>query len=1033
MSSSPRSAAARAFVRSLNILLKFVRMYDFGHPRTAAQYDIAWSELQAALGRDDEAGLLLSASGDQLLLDGVPLESAAAEKSFAKLLSTAGIASIHFAPNVTQSSLGRFVKAFPTGTSKPNILASQLKEALQGDPAIHINEIMFVPADSAVAKGTIAATIASHAFGPEADKFNALFDDPQRLLQLITAADGLRSERLGLDDAGNGNPGPAASGSRGSGGAGTGGGAGGGGGYGGGGGGGFSGGGGGGEGGGGEGVGSLIPGVPTFGLSWLESGNAAEQQGTPQHGPAAGTDVESPGNPDEQTAEGGGTGSTGTVRRRGGFGGRWVPAGSGGSGGSGGSSGSGGGAGGGQVVHGDGVVLEAGLIALQQEELKGILKMLRHVARLGSEGSENASVAFQSRVANLPQRARFTLTEALAGIASTAPAGAPEQSTLLRLAEHVAIRYALESYQRGDVQVDAVRQMLDAMSAEIETLRKVLTGHEQKLANAGISVQSHTEVLAQQFWNELPLEKRKEALISPSAWCLPVQSIRQSIEEFQKSGDKETVVKILENYANCIHNNNPEARRAVAHGIAELAPFYGSFEDKLFVATIRELGLTLSEETDSEMRSVVSAAFVRLSQEAGLRRSYPAMQRAIEMVDYIETEKPAVAKNLRPRIAVDTRLNEFVDDAVKEGELPPGLLAFLRRIPGPAAETLAQRFSRTGFRQEADLLLEAMSSLGPEALAHIRQVFQTAPAQQAVDVIAILARLDLSIVESQLPSRLSEWKRPSHDRVVRQIAASGSPYRGRLLLQMFDSLDPLVQPLALDEIGLANETDAGRRLMRIAEGDLPPGTTAFLQLKAIEALGRLRTAEAEKLLRRIVEGKQVWRWTFPSELRVVAAQALEKINPDWARNFMPKSGLNPAEMAIQPLDAEASTLVTRQRRYQRMRLDHALSAETTNLKENCDIQIPELNLGGGVAISDQRLHPGTVVGIKMETQSKTVRAQAIVRDANMQARAFEVIDMDLEERARLRRLLAQIGSVLKAASPDSRSRSRGRTILTQSE
>ena len=27
-------AAARAFVRSLNILLKFAEMYDFGHPRT---------------------------------------------------------------------------------------------------------------------------------------------------------------------------------------------------------------------------------------------------------------------------------------------------------------------------------------------------------------------------------------------------------------------------------------------------------------------------------------------------------------------------------------------------------------------------------------------------------------------------------------------------------------------------------------------------------------------------------------------------------------------------------------------------------------------------------------------------------------------------------------------------------------------------------------------------------------------------------------------------------------------------------------
>ena len=71
-----RHAAARAFVRSLNILLKFARMYDFGHPRTDKQFETAWSELRTAFGSDNEAGLLLAVSGEQLLLDGTPIESA---------------------------------------------------------------------------------------------------------------------------------------------------------------------------------------------------------------------------------------------------------------------------------------------------------------------------------------------------------------------------------------------------------------------------------------------------------------------------------------------------------------------------------------------------------------------------------------------------------------------------------------------------------------------------------------------------------------------------------------------------------------------------------------------------------------------------------------------------------------------------------------------------------------------------------------------------------------------------------------------
>ena len=107
-----RHAAARAFVRSLNILLKFARMYDFGHPRTAKQYETAWSELRSALGPDSESGLLLAVSGDQLLLDGTPIEQAATEKNFARMLSAAGIASIYFAPKMTPASLAKFVKAF---------------------------------------------------------------------------------------------------------------------------------------------------------------------------------------------------------------------------------------------------------------------------------------------------------------------------------------------------------------------------------------------------------------------------------------------------------------------------------------------------------------------------------------------------------------------------------------------------------------------------------------------------------------------------------------------------------------------------------------------------------------------------------------------------------------------------------------------------------------------------------------------------------------------------------------------------------
>ena len=188
-----RQSAARAFVRSLNILLKFARMYDFGHPRTVKQYETAWSELRIALDPENESGLLLAVSGEQLLLDGVPLESNATERSFAKLFSSAGIASIHFSPATTPASLSRLVKGFPTSTgSKPTQLIEQLKAALKDDPNIHVNEVCFVPADSSIAKSTIAAQLAARTLNMSSAETNEILNDPEKLLKLVVAAEGAK-------------------------------------------------------------------------------------------------------------------------------------------------------------------------------------------------------------------------------------------------------------------------------------------------------------------------------------------------------------------------------------------------------------------------------------------------------------------------------------------------------------------------------------------------------------------------------------------------------------------------------------------------------------------------------------------------------------------------------------------------------------------------------------------------------------------------------------------------------------------------
>ena len=1217
MNANTRAMAARAFVRSLNILLKFARMYDFGHPRTKKQYETAWSELQSALGSDNEAGVLLSVSGDQLLLDGMSLESAAAEKSFARMLSAAGIASIHFSPKVTQASLAKFVRGFPTGTgAKPAQLVEQLKAALQGDPHIHVNEVCFVPADSSIAKSSVAAHITARTLGMDSAAANELFNDPEKLLQLIVAAEGTKNP---------GGPGTGSGGSGSGGGTGSGDGSGSG-----------SGGWGDGNGGsggpgardGGDGYGygqgyGLGPGGtgaggdagtwnvlggsgggsrldPNAGGFWLNndgssgagSGSSTEvgggisgaisgagagssrSDGSHSSGSSSGSSGEAgtwniigagensgarldpnavgfwlnkDGSSGTTSGSGSGTGGTpgavpvtGSAAGTGGAGsgggnagdsgtwnvlggsagapidpnagGFWLnkddssgggrtrgsrrglsggtsvhgggsghgagggdfgggPSGGGNSGGSTGGSGSGSGVGnsGGsnsriwrvppgastnpeasnpgrwanatsgirvgrssRAAAGPGSMsVETGLMTLQEDELQGILQVLAQIARTGDGTKDKLDPnAFQSRLSTLPRRARFTISQALSALAAQAPTESSDRPTLLKLAEHIAIRFALESYERGDIEVNSVRQLLDEMNTELDGLRKIMGVYEEKMARAGIEVQSHVELLAQQFWSEVAEDKKKAVLESGDAWCVPSAKVREYVEALQARGEAETAIGILRSYANCITNKATQPRRQAAMGLGELASLYANTDERLLMDVIRQIGVQLPEERDSEMQSLVGAAFVRMSQEATKKRSYAAIQRSVELIDYVEAERPEMGKNLRPKIAIESRLPEFIDEALKEGNVQSGFADLLRRMPGPASQQLAIRFSRAGFREDCELLVSMMGLLGPEGLDHLRQQLLRGTPNEAIDTVGMLARIDREMLEKMLPDRMKEWKRTAHDRVVRQIAASGAVERGRLLLDIFDILDTVIRPLAVDEIGMAGEQSADMRLLRFAEGDLPSGGTDYLRLKAIEALGRLRTSGAEVLLRKVSEARRAFRWANPSELRVVAAQAMEKIDPEWVRSFIPKSGLSVAEFSIEPLDADPESSAIRQRRYPRLRLEHPVSATTTSLKDNCQMEIPEMTLGGGIAVCEQSLYPGSIISLKMNTSAKSVKAQMIVRDANTQARAFEVVEMELEERAKLRKLLVQLGSAQKQSTPKERSRRSPRTILS---
>src|SRR6202790_1005167 len=1011
--------SARAFVRSLNILLKFARLYEFGHVRTMAQFETAWQELHSALQESRDKGLLLGASGNQILLDGVPLGAAAAEKSFAQLLTSSGIASIHFAPNLTQPQFARFARAFPSGNAKPSSLAEQLKTAMAGDPSIRINEIRFVAEDSSVAGIKVAAQLTSKVLGAQGDKFREIFEDPQKLLQLILAAE---SNRGGSGGGGGGlgfGPGGGAGGS------GT----------------------------GGSGAASWSGGTGGSGSLW-EAGKPGTATGT-------GTGAGGPGGGggDGKGTGGGGVGGSGVPG--GGFGGGGTGTGGRGASGGGpgraglGASGTGacgsGGAGTG-VGGGGGAASEPGKWLAATAMLKGglagglsgmpgsagaggayavaeddVRSMIGLFAQLGKARKDPDSrmdpAAFQSRLSTLPVRAQVTLQQALAGLAAQAPNEKPDKPMLLKLAEHVAIRFALDSYERGELRVNAVKQLLDRMNAEIEGLRKILASQEDMMANAGLQMQSYTELLDQEFWLEVPEENKKEVLTSDEAWCVPPRNVRGYLEEMLRRGELKTVNEILMKYAACIGLENPEARRTTAIGLSDLAELYGSGDGSALMDGIRRLGNQLAIEREPELQTLVSAAFVRLSQEAASKRCYPAMQQALASLDTVEAQRPGSTQSLRPRIGAEERMPEFVEEALRSGQIADGMTDILNLMPKATLHYVTHRFGHCGFRDDCELLSEIVRGLGEDATQRLIETLQTAPASEAAETVGLLTLLAPEAAAKILPLRLSQWPRTSHDRTVRQLSSAPPSRRAELLVALFDSLDVLIRPLAIDEMGMSGRPECIQKLLDLASNEATPG---FARVQAIEALGRLRGTAATTLLIQIMEARQLWRWQYPEELRIASAQALMRIDANTALDKLAPCGLDRKDLVLEPTAPDPNVSVIRQRRYARLRLGRNLVATTLNMRENFRLSIPELNLGGGVGSGERHLAPGSLLTFKIAHGVRSIKAQAIVRGARPQAMALEFVEMDLEDRARLRKLLMELGGLPLAAQATNRTRRRGR-------
>jgi hypothetical protein len=848
-----RSISARAFARSLNILLRYVRLYGATHRLTISQFEVTWKDLESALPAGPSDGFLLGTSESKLLLDGVPLEAGAAERSFAELLTTAGISSLFFSGKTTSDDLQRLVMAFTMTGAKPSAMAERLKQALgDNEGAIRVNEVRYVAQDADVIADSLTLQLTARALGGDAERVREWLSSPEKLLQLIAAAEGS-----------NRNPG------------------------------------------------STVLLATNVGTS--------------------------------------------------------VP-------------------------------------AMQDEDWASAMRLLAHLGKAMEVGDPVSVQAAQQELESTPVSAQAALRQALADIAQEQH-DPSDPALLVKAAEHLAIQFALERYERGEVRVNAVREMLETMSKQIETLRKILNAHEQKMSRAGLAVESHADILDRQFWANVPESGKRAVLESSDAWCIPPRNIRNFIAELQARGQGDEAATILTNYAMSIGSFEEEARRTVAQGLTAMADLYAISGPSLLADAIAFTGAQLNQEKSLELQMHEAAALVRLTHEANAARDYAGLQRALAAVDALKRHRPDLAQELAGRIGFSARLSRLIGEALHAPEAPSGLVELLSYDPAAAIRELGAQFSKATRREESENIIALSRRLGPTTVSCLADTLRARSPAEAISVVGLLAHLNPGTLRQWLPRRLPEWNRAQHDDVVSQIAAAAAPESGSVLVEILDGLSPLAVPRALDEIAISGDFAALPHLLRMAEGDLPASAPEYLQVKAIEALPAFHHAGPVPTLRELVESRALLGWKYPHEIRVVAAQALMKIEPSY-QAALTRSGLTDAELQISPLDPSPQCAWVRQRRYARFAPAGTLKGMMTTSRGRCGVVLNLVSLGGGHGLRYGRVSPGSEATLDLQWGLRHLRSKVIVRAVGSHDVSFEIADIDLDERSKLRRLLA---------------------------
>ncbi len=664
------------------------------------------------------------------------------------------------------------------------------------------------------------------------------------------------------------------------------------------------------------------------------------------------------------------------------------------------------------VAYGGHSPREKADLPIQPPDFDDLVACLRLLAQLTPplESARGLSPEEAARAIHgaMEEASRDSVCMLLSSVSQYGPReGERPQPYLLRLSENIIFEFLGAEFSSGSLTASSVRPTISRLSDVIVEAGGYFGPHSsQHLSSLAVTwaTDTHREQLIDKFWLELPPREKSAVLRGPDVWCVPVAALRHTLGQLAEAGadaPRREARNIVLNYARRIEHAEASARRFVAAGLNELSPIIESlWPNQLPEDLSRGAMKALDAEKSPETAALLAAFVESLGRIAVNRGDYFGFETILTGLERAPHDKEHDHMSaLAHRLVAQDRWLLLVDAALANRPLDPVLPRLLQRDPERLLDRMTLLLTEPRGPEMVPAMARLLRTIGVPVLNLLETRLYEARRQRVTAAIKLLAAADPERLLRGLARAMASWEWNLQDLAVSELSRPSNSSSALNTAFVFSAIladaHPMVVPMMIDQLGLAQETTAVSQLMEIAAGEHEVLRDQFVRIKAIEALGRMRASEAAELLRKLAENREGLTYAEPAGLRAAAEDALALIEN--------RPSFKQAAAAF-GAPAQSSSGYVIPRRYTRVPLESPLRAQIEGVPAGLS-RVKTISLGGAYLESPGKLAIGDSIKLEVRAGLRKINFTAVVRNIGPDGSGIEFVHMRDEDREKLRKLV----------------------------